>query len=63
MKYKVASTDDARTEFIDSGGLSDSVDTQYRSINERTPVFAFSHNIGNVAKHNSSQECIPSILF
>ena len=66
----MASTDDARTEFINCGGLSDSVDTQYRSINERTPVFAFSHHIGNVSKYNSSQEYKPyrdrlmtSVLF
>jgi len=63
VKYKVASTDDARTEFIDSGRLSDSVDTQYRSINERTPVFAFSHHVGNVARPNSSQEYISNIPF
>lgn len=45
-----------RSEFAHHGRLDASVDTTFRSINERTPVFAFSHEIGNVLKHNESQE-------
>ena len=42
------------------------VDPDYRPINERTPVFAFSHHIGNVSKYNPSQEYsqdIPSLIL
>ena len=56
VNYQVAYADEARTEFINKGRLSGNVDTQYRSINDRTPVFAYSHHIGNVSKYNSSQE-------
>lgn len=48
--------DDTRSRFVEFGNLSNSIDTRYRAINDLTPAFAFSHHIGNVSKHNSSQE-------
>jgi hypothetical protein len=69
VTYQVALADEARSKFIESGHLPNSIDTDYRAINDRTPAFAFSHHIGNVSKYNSSQEYSPlyvsngSVLF
>ena len=56
VTYQVGSSDDVRSQYIKSGQLADSVDSQFRSINERTPVFAFSHHVGDVSSHNTTQE-------
>lgn len=56
VTYQVGMGDDVRTEFMTTSGLSGSIDTNHRSINERTPVFAFSHSVGNVSKYDASQE-------
>jgi Domain of unknown function (DUF5127) len=56
VTYQVGLADDVRSAFINGGQLKDSIDTRYRSISDRTPVFAFSHWIDNVSKYNSSQE-------
>ncbi|KAF2401026.1 DUF1793-domain-containing protein [Trichodelitschia bisporula] len=37
-----------RGMFKDRGILNGTFDTQFRAVNDRWPVFAFSHNIGNV---------------
>ena len=60
MTYQVGSADDVRSEFINEGQLADSIDGQYRPINERTPVFAFAHHIGNVSKYDANQEYVPN---
>ena len=60
MTYQVGSADDVRSEFVNEGQLADSIDNLYRSINERTPVFAFAHHIGNVSKYNASQKYSPN---
>jgi hypothetical protein len=59
VKYQVCLGDDARLEFMEKGRLSNSIDTHYRPINDRTPAFAFSHHLGNVSKHNESQKYAP----
>jgi hypothetical protein len=56
VTYRVSEADEARIEFIESGCLSNSIDIRYRAISDRIPVFAFAHHVGNVSKHNSSQE-------
>jgi len=56
VTYQVGMGDDVRTEFMTNSGLSGSIDTNHRSINERTPVFAFSHSVGNVSSYDASQE-------
>jgi hypothetical protein len=56
VTYQVSEADDARTEFIRTGQLPNHVDAHYRSINDLTPVFAFSHHVGDVSNYNSSQE-------
>lgn len=61
MTYQIGLADDVWSKFINEGRLADSVDTHYRSINDRTPVFGFSHRIGNVSKYNSSQEYFTQI--
>ena len=59
VTYQVGVSDDVRTEFIDNGILADSVDANFRPIGERPSVFAFSHDIGPISEHNSSQEYFP----
>jgi len=56
VTYQVGLADDVRAAFINGGQLENSIDTLHRSINDRTPVFAFSHCIDHVSKYNSSQE-------
>lgn len=48
MTYQVGNADDVRPLFESTGVLNNTVDTEFREIGERWPVFAFTHDLGIV---------------
>ncbi|KAG5949035.1 hypothetical protein E4U53_006048 [Claviceps sorghi] len=48
MTYEIGADTDVRGQFFAEGRLNNEVDSQFRAINERWPVFAFSRDLGKV---------------
>lgn len=52
--YQSGADSDVRGQFTDNGSLIDQGDTEFRAINDRWPVFAFAHSLGQVNSTASS---------
>ncbi|KAG6035475.1 hypothetical protein E4U41_006078 [Claviceps citrina] len=48
VSYKIGADVDVRGQFLQSGRLDNKVDSQFRAVRDRWPVFAFSRNLGTV---------------
>ncbi|KAG6182265.1 hypothetical protein E4U36_003461 [Claviceps purpurea] len=48
VTYKIGADVDVRGHFFNQSKLDNKVDTQFRAVNDRWPVFAFSRDFGNV---------------
>ncbi|KAH8892980.1 DUF1793-domain-containing protein [Thozetella sp. PMI_491] len=48
MSYQIGADTVVRNQFVNSLTLSNTVDTNFRAVNNNWPTFAFAHNLGNV---------------
>jgi hypothetical protein len=48
MTYQVGRSEGPRPSFQANGTLNNTVDTQFRAVRDRWPLFAFAHNLGTV---------------
>ena len=54
MSWQTGSNTQVRTQFVQKGSLANTGDTKFRAVEDNTPVFAFSHNLGSVTKAGAS---------
>ncbi|KAK0490831.1 DUF1793-domain-containing protein, partial [Armillaria novae-zelandiae] len=57
VTYQTGADVDVRNQFINHGVLSNTEDNGFRAIQERWPVFAFAHELGNI-----SESTIPVVV-
>lgn len=48
MTYQTGEDVVVRAQFVANGKLANTQDTQFRSVSDRWPVFAFAHDLGTV---------------
>lgn len=48
VTYKIGADTDVRGQFFNKGSLDNQVDSQFRAVRDRWPVFAFARDLGNV---------------
>ncbi|KAK2596697.1 hypothetical protein QQS21_006212 [Conoideocrella luteorostrata] len=48
MSYKIGADFDVRGQFTNQGSLDNKIDSQFRAVNDRWPVFAFARDLGKV---------------
>jgi hypothetical protein len=56
LTHQSGADGDVRSQFIDSGTLDNSADQQFRSINDRYPVFGFSYGFERVGSTQQSSQ-------
>lgn len=54
MTYQIGEDTVVRPEFITTGALNNTVDSQFRAISDMWPVFAFAHDLGTISATKST---------
>jgi len=53
--YQIGADHDVRTQFVNNGVLTGDIDTNFRAISDRYPVFAYTHDLGSVGSTPTSR--------
>ncbi|GFP57022.1 glutaminase A [Trichoderma asperellum] len=54
VTHKIGADTDVRGQFLSTGTLDNTIDTNYRAVNDRWPVFAFARDLGTIGKGGSA---------